>query len=314
MNLIAAEIHKPQRKIKEHRKVKTFYRNHVWGADLVEMIPYANENENFKYILTIVDVYSKFAYAVPLKNKTAESVTNAFKYIIDTTGFKPEFIWTDLGKEFYNSKLDDLRKKHNIGIYSTFGNSKSAIVERFNKTLKSKIWQIFTQEQNKNWIDILNDLVQKYNQTKHSAVEFNKPKDMMFDDIRLKIKEDKRPVKKPKFKLNDRVRVSLKKGVFQKAYEGNWSQQIYKICEIIESNPINYKLKDEETNEIIKGSWYEQELQLTKQKEGVYFIHEILKTKLVKGVKMCLVKWTGYDNPTWEPENNIKHFKDFNKL
>ena len=211
---VANEIHKPVRNVKEFRKVKSFYRNNIWSADLVEMIPYAKENDNFKYILTIVDVYSKFAYCVPLKDKTAESVTNAFKYIIEETGFKPEFLWTDSGGEFYNSKLDALRKKYDIGIYSTHGNSKSAVVERFNKTLKTKMWKIFTIEQNHNWIDILNDITQQYNTTKHRAVENNKPKDMLFDDIRIKPKEDLRPIKKAKFNLNDRVRVSLKRGVF----------------------------------------------------------------------------------------------------
>ena len=177
------------------------------------------------------------------------------------------------------------------------------------------MWKIFTIEQNHNWIDILNDITQQYNTTKHRAVENNKPKDMLFDDIRIKPKEDLRPIKKAKFKLNDRVRVSLKRGVFQKAYEGGWSFQIYVVCEIINSNPINYKIKDEK-DEIIAGSFYTEELQKTRQKDNIYLVEKVLDTKGKGKNKKVLVKWTGYDDTynTWEPYSEIVNEKKFEDL
>ena len=278
---------------------------------------YSNENDGFKFILGCVDLYTRFAFCVPLKNKNADTVTKAFKYIFDKTGIIPKKLWTDRGLEFYNKKLDTLREQHNIEIYSTYGNSKSVIVERFFRTLKSKMFKIFTTEQNHKWIDILNSLVDNYNQSKHTGVENNKPKDMLFDNIRIKNNdEESKEDVKPKFKIGDRVRVSLKKGVFQKGYDANWSWEIYKIHKIVKGNPVTYKIIDE-NNEKIEGSWYNEELKKTGQKENVYLVEKVIKTRKIKGKKQYFVKWTGYDEKynSWVNEEDLDHnFKNIDKL
>ena len=87
MDKIAEEIHKPIKKIKKFRRVLSYERNNIWSCDLIEMIPFSNENDGFKYILCVVDCYTRFAFCVPLKNKNANSIVNAFEYIIDNTGY-----------------------------------------------------------------------------------------------------------------------------------------------------------------------------------------------------------------------------------
>jgi len=315
MEQYADELHKGIKKIKNHKKVQSFYRNNIWGADLADMTQFNNDNDGFKFILGIIDIYTRFVFCVPLKNKSAESVANGFKYIFDNLKIYPKALWVDQGKEFYNSKLDSLRSKYNIDIYSTYGTSKSAIIERFFRTLKSKIFKLFTINQNHEWINGLNNIVDNYNKNKNRGIENNKPKDMMFDNIRLDKKVEKIEDEKTIFKIGDRVRISYKRGVFDKGYLPSWSVQIYKINSIKNGNPPLYIIEDEK-GDVIKGSFYKEELQATKQKENIYLINKILETKGKGKNKKALVSWVGYDSSfnTWEPYDEVVNDKKFEQM
>ena len=309
MDKLTEELHKRIKKVKNFRRIYSYERNNIWSADLIEFIPFSRENDGFKYVLCVVDCYTRFAFCVPLKNKNANTVYNAFKYIIDETGYKPNFLWTDEGKEFYNDKLDRYLKENQIKLYSTYGENKSVIVERFNQNIKGKIYKMFTRNGNHQWIDILNNLVDQYNNTKHSGVKFNTPRDMMYDNIRLAIKQDNRPIIPSKLKIGDRVRINYKRGILDnKGYLPNWTYQIYTICEVLNTNPITYKIKDER-GDIIKGSFYEEEVQKTNQKENIYLVEDVLKTRIKNKKKEYLIKWLGYNDSynSWEPEENVEH-------
>lgn len=110
-------------------------------ADLVEMIPYSRINRGMKYILTVINIFSKKAYAYPLKNKTGEAVKTALEKLIRDLGHLIKHIHTDRGKEFYNSAVRTLLQRHHINLYSTFTTKKAAICERFNRTIKNKMWK-----------------------------------------------------------------------------------------------------------------------------------------------------------------------------
>ena len=116
----------------------------------------------------VVLIFSKYAWALPLKNKTGRSVTNAFKKILEDQ--VPKNLQTDKGKEFYNSEFQNLMKKHNINHYSTYSSLKAPIVERFNRTLKENLWKQFSLQGNYKWIKILPALIEKYNNTKHRTI------------------------------------------------------------------------------------------------------------------------------------------------
>ena len=305
MDTLANEIHKPTYKPKEYRKVISYFPNDLWSADLVDMQSLEKQNNGYKYILTVIDIYSRYAWAIKLKTKTGKETSEAFQSIIKQTGKKPINLWVDQGKEFFNIHVKKVL--NGVNLYSTYGIAKAAYIERFNRTLKGIMYKLFTIKQNRRWIDILENIITQYNNKKHSSTGL-KPKELYSEKTKIPNEVEILPDKKPKFLVNDRVRISYKRReTFDKAYLPNWTYEIFTISEIKQSNPWTYKIKDWQ-NEEIEGSFYESELQKTKQKKDVYLVEKILQKKTVKGKKMVLVKWLGYTEPTWQPEENVKGF------
>lgn len=139
---LADELHKPVRRNFPQQRV--FAKGPgIWAADLVEMIPYARQNKGFKYILTIMDIFTKYGRAVPLKTKTGVEVADAFKKIFKEN--IPEKIWVDNRKEFFNSSVKKLLDKNKIILYTTHNELKSCVVERFNRMIKQKSGNILLQ-------------------------------------------------------------------------------------------------------------------------------------------------------------------------
>ena len=236
----------------------------VWAADLVEMQEWKNVNKGYCYILNVIDRFSKFAWSVPLKDKKSETVLDAFKYIVKISGRKPRYIWVDEGKEFYTKDMTDWLKDENITRYSTHGEHKSAIAERFNRTLKERMWHRFTAENTRNWIDMLDDLLLKYNTSYREAIRM-RPVDASKKENESEVwenlfRDDEQAKKSNKFKIGDSVRISRIKGIFEHRFLPNWTEQIYKMHKINKSTPITYILKDLQ-DEIIEGGFYKEELQ-----------------------------------------------------
>ena len=199
---------------------------------------------------------------------------------------KPSKIWVDQGSEFYNNVFKDFLKIDNIEMYSTYNEGKSVVAERFIGTLKNKIFKHMTAISEKVYFDMLDDIVDKYNNTVHKTIKM-KPIDIT-DDYYVESKENPNE-KDPKFKVGDYVRISKYKNIFAKGYTPNWSEEIFVINKIKNAVPWTYVINDLNGAEII-GSFYEKELQKTNQKE--FSIEKVLKRK---GDKLY-VKWKGYDN------------------
>lgn len=167
---IVNEIHFPVRKNFPRRHVIVKGLNDTFQADLIEMNQYSKENNRFKYILTVIDIFSKYAWARAVRSKTGEEVTRALKSIFDSSLRIPKNIHTDQGKEFYNKYFSALMKEHKINHYSTFSSLKAQIVERFNRTLMNKIWRLFSFNGSYKWIDLLPSVIDDYNNTKHRTI------------------------------------------------------------------------------------------------------------------------------------------------
>ena len=289
---VVEELHKPARRNYPRRKFNVRGLDETWQADLVEMIPYSRQNKGVNYMLTIIDVFSKYAWAVPVKRKTSENVTAAMKSVLEQ-GRVPKNLQTDNGKEFYNSNFTKLMKKYKINLYSTYTYLKASIVERFNRTLKNKMWKNFSLNGNYKWLNILPQLVAKYNNTKHRTINI-KPKDVTVANeagIMEKYPNICAPKnKKLKFKTGDKVRVSKAKQIFEKGYTPNWSTEIFTVNKVRHSNPITYHLKDYQ-NKPIAGCFYEQELQKVKYPD-VYLVEKIIKRR----ANQVYVKWLGFDD------------------
>ena len=134
--IFASEIHKRAVKKFRRRKVIVQKIDEIWALDLASLESLANYNDGYKYMLCVIDVFSKFAWAVPLKNKTAATVLTAIQSIVKKSKRIPEKVWVDQGSEFYNKSFKDWLKTNDITMYSTYGDSKSVVVERFIRTLK----------------------------------------------------------------------------------------------------------------------------------------------------------------------------------
>ena len=131
-----------------------------WQADLVDMSSLARFNKGYKFLLTCIDVFSKFAWVVSLENKTGESLAHGFQTILDT-GRSPEKLQTDKGTEFLNRNFQSFLKEKSIHFFTTNSELKASVVERFNRTLKTRMWKYFTAKNTRVYIDILQDIVHR---------------------------------------------------------------------------------------------------------------------------------------------------------
>ena len=259
MNLkqkIAKEIFSPVVKKFDRIQIQTHYKDECWSIDLIDRSSLAKYNKNYKFIFTIIDNHTKFAWAIPLKDKSGKSTTTAFKKLIETIKRKPEKVWSDRGKEFYNKTFLDFLKQNEIQIYSTHSDLKAVFVERFNRTLLDLIKEPMYIEGKACWLNHINSALDKYNNRVHTTTRMtpfeasNKP----IDPPTFVNKP-----KQPKFQVGDYVRVPDKRNIYSKGYTTNWNRELFKIQKINPTNPITYTLEDE-NNEQIAGKYYEQEL------------------------------------------------------
>jgi hypothetical protein len=162
---LADELHKPVRRHFRKRRVLVRGIDAVWAVDLIDMQHYAKDNDNFKFILAVIDVFSKFGWMRALKNKTGGEVAHALNDIITTSGRRPLQTWCDKGTEFYNKLVKNL-----ADLISSENEQKSSVVERENSTMKQRMFKYFTANNTRRYVDVLNDMMSQYNNTKHSSV------------------------------------------------------------------------------------------------------------------------------------------------
>ena len=292
---LADELHKPITRNFQKRSVVSNGIDDIWAADLVEMQKFSKWNKGIRYLLMVIDVFSKYGWIKVLKNKKTETVYEAFRNIIMESNRKPKMLWTDKGTEFTGKYFRNYLGIKKIKHYYTENKEKSSVVERWNRTIKEKIWKMFTVNNNTVYWDKLLKILDNYNNTYHTSIKMtpteaskkeNRDKvwyNLYGDLIYLK-------PKKIKFAIGDNVRITKnKRKVFDKGYTPNWTEEIFIIDNIFSTKPVTYKIVDLMGKEI-KGTFYEQELQ--KAKQQTFRIEKIIRRDNKK--KMALVKWSGY--------------------
>ena len=233
----------------------------TWQIDLCDMRSIQKENDNFAYLLTIIDVFSKKAWAIKLKNKKADSVLDCLKSVFKER--KPNRIHADQGTEFFNKDCKKYLKTNGIDLYYTNSEMKASVVERFNRTLKEKMWRYFTFTKNKKYIDILDDLVDSYNNTYHRSVKTtpnsvnSKNESQIYINLYGLNKNYKNKINF-KFKVGDHVRLSKVKRTFEKGYTNNWTKEIFVVHKLVIDEQPTYIIKDL-NDEILLGKFYEKE-------------------------------------------------------
>ena len=253
---LAEELHKPIIKKFEKRKVHAVFKDNIWGADLADMQLLSRYNKGIRFLLCVIDIFSKYALVVSLKGKKGISIVEAFQSILKQSNRKPNKIWVDKGSEFYNAYFKKWLRDNNIVMYSTHNEAKSVVAERFIRTLKSKIYKYMNSISKNVYIDKLGDIVNEYNNTYHTTIKM-KPIDVKDGTY---INTDKKINNKyPKFKIGDHVRISKYKNIFAKGYTPNWSEEVFVIKKVKNTVPWTYVINDLNGEEII-GTFYEKEL------------------------------------------------------
>ena len=296
---VVNELHKPARRNFQRRRtiIKGFA--DLWQLDLLEFQPYANRNSGYRYILVVIDCYSKYVWTEPLKNKTAEVVSKAFKNVLKNAKYSPKNLQTDNGTEFYNRNFSELMRRYNINHYSTFSTKKAAIVERVIRTLKTWLHKEFSTRGKYKWLDILQKITKKYNSKVHRTIGM-RPIDVT-PTTQLNVYKHPKIALKSKLKIGDIVRISKYKGVFEKGFTPNFSTELFKIVKVNVTNPVTYILEDM-NGRSIKGCFYQMELLKTKNPD-VYLVEKVLRKK----GNQRFVKWLGLPNDqnSWIDKSNI---------
>ena len=258
----------------------------IWAADLVDMQSFSKFNNGTKYILMVIDIFLKYGWIVPLKSKTGVDVANALCKIFSSER-RCTKMWVDKGKEFYNKYVKAL----GVQLYSTENEEKSCVVERWNRTMKEKMFKYFSANNTKKYIDVLDELVNNYNNTIRSSIKMTpaeasneKNKNMVWFNLNGKARTN--PVK-PEFSVRDKVRITNKKTVFEKGYTPRWTEEIFTVSQIHFTDPPTYKISDHHDEEI-QGTFYEQKMQITNQE--IFRIEKVIRKQKNKS----FVKWYGY--------------------
>lgn len=302
-DLVIEELFKKARRNYPRLHVIVKGRFETLSADLVDMQKYAKQNNGYKWILTVIDNFSKYAWAVPLKDKTGLSVTTAMEKILEEIGpGRVKFIFTDEGKEFFNSNFQALMKKYKVTLYTTYSGLKAVIVERFNRTLRDLMEKELLRQGNVKWVKLLPELIDKYLHNKHRTIQMA-PADVNNQNekkiLKRIYKQYKIVRKKPKFKVGDFVRLSRQKLLFEKGYTQNYTFEIYRVAKVKLSSPRTYILEDKNGEEI-KGRFYEQELKATKFPD-TYLLEKIYKKKNNK----FYVSYLGFPGRYWVNKKDI---------
>lgn len=288
---IVNELHAQARKNFHRRRVVMKGIDDLWQADLVEMGNYSTFNKGYRYLLTVIDTFSKYAWVEPTKSKNAIDVSKAFEAIL-CLGRIPKNLQTDDGKEFFNKEFGKLMVKHSINHYSTFSVMKASIVERFNRTLKGIMWREFSNNGTYHWYDTYKDMIAEYNTRVHRTIKMapinvnpSNEKNLLnsiYSNLKIFVPS--------KFHVGDYVRISKYKNIFEKGYTPNWTTEIFKIKSIQITNPVTYTLEDYQGNPI-KGGFYKEEIRKTRF-PNTYLVEKVLKSRSNR----VYVKWLGFSN------------------
>ena len=227
---------KPPKRNYATNKTDVYFFDDIWSLDILDLKDYVSENNRgYRYVLVIIDNFSKFGWTVPLKNKIAQTIKDSFENILISSKRKPNLIETDHGKEFYNNIFQDFLNKNNIKLYSRNTHLGAVFAERFNRTIRDLLKKPVFEGGDANWIDVLQTITKQYNNRIHSSTKLTPTQASLKKNESFAYKNllDKRKKIKPKFQINDLVRVADLKKTFSKGDTTNWSYKLYKITEII---------------------------------------------------------------------------------
>lgn len=273
-----------------------------WSADLMDMVKFKSENDGYSYILVVIDVFSKYLWLRPLKNKKGTSVSKALQDIL-SEGRQPSRIRSDKGQEFRSKDVNSLLNRYGITHLYAQNETKAAVAERVIKTIKTRLYRYFTHDRNYEYVKKLQSFADSYNQTYHRTIgmapaNVTETKETSIwwrmywpkkQPVSTKTKKTRKPFK---FKVGDKVRLTHLKNPFTREYDQRWTGEIFSISQkVLRGGLPLYRVKDYDGDEI-KGTFYQSELQkVGVRDDDMWKVETILKTKGKGQNKQYYVKW-----------------------
>jgi hypothetical protein len=308
--------HKEAKKIKKFNPFFVYSPHEMWQIDLMYLPDLARYNEGYKYLLCLLEVFSRKLYIKLLKEKTSKIVTEAFIELQKVINFFPDKIVCDMGGEFKCKLFKDYCKENNINLIFTKNDTKAAHVERAQRSFQGILYRILEEKQTKKYIDHLKDTLYIYNRRKNRITGFPpndaiKPEniDNVLSNLNKYYKISIDSKRKPKYKIGDLVRILEKRSKFARGYQPYFSEEVFKIKNILTNLPQpRYVLSDFDNQEEIIGSFYEAEI--TKSEHEEFKIEKIIKKRKYKGINQFYVKWAGFssEHNSWVDEKDIVKF------
>ena len=292
----AYTLHKNIRYKFKRVKTRAFVPNQYWQMDLSDVSRYSSYNDGHRFILFIIDVYTRYLWVYILKNKKPASVSKALIDLLQKENTQPGYIWCDRGNEFVSGEMKKLFSDLNIGVIHTYGASKAGIVERVQRTIKTRLHRYFTFANTYKYTDVLQKLIDSYNNTQHRTIGIAPA---LLYSGKVGIKDNN---KKILLKVRDNrlipgafVRINRSKRLFTKGFHRGWSEEVFKIKSISQKHNVPLFYIRDLNGEDILGAFYENEVQFIEDKANkLYKIEKILKTIGRGKHKIFLVKWEGY--------------------
>lgn len=264
------------------------------------MIAYAKENDGYKHILVAVDCFTKYCWLRAMKDKRPESTRAAFQDIIDTDKRIPHRIRTDRGTEFQNRLMKTFYEENNILFFTTTNQTiKCAMVERLNRSLKSRFFRYFTSKGNHRYINCLQDFADSYNNTIHRSIKMT-PNDACSADAAIvfqnlyegkSLRDLLLTEGKPKAKEGDLVRIAYDKDKFDKSYFSTFTDQVATVQKVRKKPEPMYSLLDYR-NQVIPRHFYGSEVQ--KIPEPSYRVERVLRERIRNVKKEYFVKFLNF--------------------
>jgi len=301
----------------KRNRIYVSYINEQWEIDLLDYSSLSRFNNGVKYLITIIDVFSKYLYVIPIKNKSMKEVTSKFDSLFKTV--HPTKIRSDRGKEFDNQQFRNLCSKYNIKYFVTQNQfKKCAVVERINRTLRMKIQRFMTHKLTKKYVDVIDQIVHSYNNTKHKSIGM-RPKDVNFHNESEVFKNlygaknildlmKKSKQLDHKYEIGDTVRSKYDPIVFDKGNTQKWSDIVYKVRKVY-----NKMTKPQYSLELdgkqLQRRFYPEELQKVKIDDNtIWLIEKRLAYRTRDNKREVLVKFKGYPSSynQWIPVTAAK--------
>lgn len=309
-------FHKEAKKVKKFNPLFIYKKHQQWQVDLVYLPNFINENEGNKYLMCVLEVFSRKLFVKVMKSKDKKIALETFSTIHKQIASNPEVLYSDFGGEFTSKIFRDYCLTNKIKQVFALNDTKAPHVERAQRSLQSLIYKIMEERQTRQFLGIIEEAVHIYNNRINRITGFS-PNDAYLEQNSSSVLANlekyytrySRNKKKPEFKVGDTVRIRNKKNIFERGYSPKFSEEVFKIRKVLTNLPqVRYAISNFNETEEIKGTFYERELARAKHEE--YKIEKILQTRKRGKIKEHLVKWMGYsdEHNSWVLDKDLKSF------